>query len=76
MSYIDHNGEVLEVDDVIKEIEELLNRTDSGEQSVLSKEMMRELEISSLVTIRNGLLQKSGKEIEQNQEWLFGLVDS
>lgn len=76
MHYIDENGEVVEREELLREIELLLNRFGSGDESVLSEEIMRELEIKDLLGIRNRLIQKNGKEIEQNQEWLFGLVDS
>ncbi|MCE3047172.1 hypothetical protein [Helicobacter kayseriensis] len=76
MHYVDENGEVVEREELLREIEHLLNRLGSGDESVLSEEIMRELEIKDLLGIRNRLIQKNGKEIEQNQEWLFGLVDS
>lgn len=76
MHYVDENGEVVEREELLREIEHLLNRLGSGDESVLSEEIMRELEIKDLLGIRNRLIQKNGREIEQNQEWLFGLVDS
>lgn len=76
MQYIDSNGVVWEREEIIKEIETLLNRIDDKHPSILSKEMMQEVDIKTLGSIYEGLLEKSGKEIANNQEWLFGLVDS
>lgn len=76
MQYIDSNGVVWEREEIIKEIESLLNRIDDKRPSILSKEMMQEVDMKTLGSIYEGLLQKSGKEIANNKEWLFGLVDS
>lgn len=76
MQYIDSNGVVWEREEIIKEIESLLNRIDDKHPSILSKEMMQEVDIKTLGSIYEGLLQKSGKEIANNKEWLFGLVDN
>lgn len=76
MQYIDSNGVVWEREEIIKEIESLLNRIDDKHPSILSKEMMQEVDMKTLGSIYEGLLQKSGKEIANNKEWLFGLVDS
>lgn len=76
MQYIDSNGVVWEREEIIKEIETLLNRIDDKHPSILSKEMMQEVDMKTLGSIYEGLLQKSGKEIANNKEWLFGLVDS
>lgn len=76
MQYIDSNGVVWEREKIIKEIETLLNRIDDKHPSILSKEMMQEVDMKTLGSIYEGLLQKSGKEIANNKEWLFGLVDS
>lgn len=76
MQYIDSNGVVWEREDLLKEIESLLNRIDEKHPSTLSKEIMQEVDMKTLGSIYEGLLAKSGKEIANNQEWLFGLVDS
>lgn len=76
MQYIDSNGVVWKREEIIKEIESLLNRIDDKHPSILSKEMMQEVDMKTLGSIYEGLLQKSGKEIANNKEWLFGLVDS
>lgn len=76
MQYIDSNGVVWEREEIIKEIETLLNRIDDKHPSILSKEMMQEVDMKTLGSIYEGLLQKSGKEIANNKEWLFGLVDN
>lgn len=76
MQYIDSNGVVWEREEILKEIESLLNRVDDKHPSILSKEMMLEVDMKTLGSIYEGLLEKSGKEIANNQEWLFGLVDS
>lgn len=75
MQYVDENGEVFEREDLIKEIEVLLNRVDFKHPSLISREISKELDIQALVSIRNSLMQKSGNEIGQNKEWLFGLLD-
>lgn len=76
--YISKNGEVVDKDTLISEIESLLNNksalADSHlNQTLLSREIMSVLEIKELENIRDGLLHKQGKEIESNKEWLFGL---
>ena len=76
--YISKNGEVIDKDTLISEIESLLNNksvlADSHlNQTLLSREIMSVLEIEELENIRDGLLHKQGKEIESNKEWLFGL---
>ncbi|RDU53047.1 hypothetical protein CQA49_03635 [Helicobacter sp. MIT 00-7814] len=76
--YISKNGEVVDKDTLISEIESLLNNksalADSHlNQTLLSREIMSVLEIEELENIRDGLLHKQGKEIESNKEWLFGL---
>ncbi|RDU70120.1 hypothetical protein CQA62_01545 [Helicobacter cholecystus] len=76
MQYIDSNGVVWEREEILEEIESLLNRIDDKHPSILSKEMMREVDMKTLGSIYEGLFQKSGKEIINNQEWLFGLVDN
>lgn len=76
MQYIDSNGVVWEREEIIEEIQGLLNRIDDKHPSILSKEMMQEVDMKTLGSIYEGLLAKSGKEIANNQEWLFGLVDS
>ena len=76
MQFIDENGEVFERGALIKEIEDLLNRMDSKYQSVLAFEVVSELDLQSLISIRENLLKKSGEEIRENQEWLFSLVDA
>lgn len=76
MQYIDSYGVVWEREAILEEIETLLNAVDDKHPSVLSKEIMQEVDIKTLGSIYEGLLEKSGKEIANNQEWLFGLVDS
>lgn len=76
MQFVDENGEVFERETLIKEIEDLLNRMDSKHQSVLASEVVSELDLQSLISIRENLLKKSGEEIRENQEWLFSLVDA
>lgn len=76
MQYIDSYGVVWEREAILEEIETLLNAVDNKHPSVLSKEIMQEVDIKTLGSIYEGLLEKSGKEIANNQEWLFGLVDS
>lgn len=76
MQYIDSYGVVWERDAILEEIEALLNRVDNKHHSIISKEMMQEVDMKTLGSIYEGLLAKSGKEIANNQEWLFGLVDS
>lgn len=76
MQYIDSYGVVWERDAILEEIEALLNRVDDKHHSIISKEMMQEVDMKTLGSIYEGLLAKSGKEIANNQEWLFGLVDS
>lgn len=76
MQYIDSNGVVWEREEIIQEIQNLLNRIDDKHPSILSKEMMQEVDMKTLGSIYEGLLEKSGKEIANNKEWLFGLVDS
>ncbi len=76
MQFVDENGEVFEREALIKEIEDLLNRMDSKHQSVLASEVVSELDLQSLISIRENLLKKSGEEIRENQEWLFSLVDA
>lgn len=75
MQYVDERGEVFKREDLIKEIEALLNAVDSKHTSLISSEIAKELDIRSLISIREGLLQKKGNEICQNKEWLFGLLD-
>ena len=76
MQYIDSNGVVWERKEILEEIQSLLNRIDDKHPSILSKEIMAEVDIKTLGSIQESLLQKSGKEIANNQEWLFGLVDN
>lgn len=76
MQYIDSNGVVWQKSDILAEIESLLNRIDDKHPSVLSQEIMKDVDIKTLGSIYEGLLQKNGKEIANNQEWLFALVDS
>ncbi|WP_300222738.1 hypothetical protein [uncultured Helicobacter sp.] len=76
MQYIDSYGVVWEREAILEEIETLLNAVDDKHPSVLSKEIMQEVDMKTLGSIYEGLLEKSGKEIANNQEWLFGLVDS
>ena len=76
MQYIDSYGVVWEREAILEEIETLLNAVDDKHPSVLSKEIMQEVDIKTLGSIYERLLEKSGKEIANNQEWLFGLVDS
>ena len=76
MQYIDSYGVVWEREAILEEIEILLNAVDDKHPSVLSKEIMQEVDMKTLGSIYEGLLEKSGKEIANNQEWLFGLVDS
>lgn len=76
MQYIDTYGVVWEREAIINEIETLLNRIDDKHPSILSKEIMQEVDMKTLGSIYEGLLAKSGKEIANNQEWLFALVDS
>lgn len=75
MQYVDENGEVFQREDLLREIEILLNAVDTKHPSRISLEVSKELDIQSLVSIRKGLMQKSGNEIHQNKEWLFGLLD-
>lgn len=75
MQYIDEKEEVLKREDLIKEIEDLLNAVDTKHPSLISLEIAKELDMQSLLSIRKGLIQKKGKEIHQNKEWLFGLLD-
>lgn len=76
MQYIDSNGVVWGRKEILEEIQSLLNRIDDKHPSILSKEIMAEVDIKTLGSIHESLLQKSGKEIANNQEWLFGLVDN
>lgn len=76
MQYIDSYGVVWEREAILEEIETLLNAVDDKHPSVLSKEIMQEVDMKTLGSIYEGLLEKSGKEIANNQEWLFGLVDN
>ena len=76
MQYIDSYGVVWEREAIINEIESLLNRIDDKHHSIISKEIMQEVAMKTLGSIYEGLLAKSGKEIANNQEWLFALVDS
>ncbi|HIY44526.1 MAG TPA: hypothetical protein IAA23_05770 [Candidatus Helicobacter avistercoris] len=76
MQYIDSYGVVWEREAILEEIETLLNAVDDKHPSVLSKEIMQEVDMKTLGSIYERLLEKSGKEIANNQEWLFGLVDS
>lgn len=76
MQYIDNNGVVWEREELVEQIQSLLNRIDDKHPSILSQEMMQEVDMKTLGSIYEGLLQKSGKEIANNQEWLFGLVDN
>lgn len=76
MQYIDTYGVVWEREAIIEEIESLLNRIDDKHPSIISKEIMQEVDMKTLGSIYEGLLSKSGKEIANNQEWLFALVDS
>lgn len=76
MQYIDSYGVVWEREAILEEIETLLNAVDDKHPSVLSKEIMQEVDMKTLGSIYEGLLEKSGKEIANNQEWLFDLVDS
>lgn len=75
MQYIDSYGVVWERDAILEEIEALLNRVDNKHHSIISKEMMQEVDMKTLGSIYEGLFAKSGKEIINNQEWLFGLVN-
>lgn len=75
MQFIDQNGEVFKREDLIQEIETLLNSVDKKHPSSISLEVSKDLDIQSLFSIREMLMQKRGKEICQNKEWLFGLLD-
>lgn len=76
MQYVDSCGVIWEREAITKEIETLLNRIDDKHPSILSKEMLQEVDIKTLDSIYEGLLQKSGKEFAENREWLFGLIDN
>lgn len=76
--YISKNGEIIDKDTLISEIESLLNNKSAHlsshlNQTLLSRHIMNVLEIEELENIRDGLLHKQGKEIQSNKEWLFGL---
>ena len=71
MQYIDSYGVVWEREAILEEIETLLNAVDDKHPSVLSKEIMQEVDMKTLGSIYEGLLEKSGKEIANNQEWLY-----
>lgn len=75
MQYIDSCGVVWEREEILEQIQSLLNRIDDKHPSILSKEMMEAIDTKTLGSIYESLVQKSGKEIANNQEWLFGLVD-
>lgn len=75
MQYVDENGEVFTREELIKEIEVLLNCVDFKRPSSISLEISKELDIQSLISIRESLMRKSGNEISQNREWLYGLLD-
>lgn len=73
-SFINSYGEVVNKKDLIIEIESLLNRfSDSSPQSALSVNVMQSLDIQTLLSIRDNLLAKCGKELENNLEWLLSL---
>ncbi|WP_257875391.1 hypothetical protein [Helicobacter sp. 12S02232-10] len=75
-SMLNAYGEIVTKDGLIEEIESLLNRLeDSAQNTVLNAEMMKSLDIVSLNSIRNGLLQKCGNEVQANLEWLHSLKD-
>ncbi|MDO7252972.1 hypothetical protein [Helicobacter cappadocius] len=75
-NYITKNGEFITKEDLIIEIQSLLNRLKTSSDSTsLNIEMMKSLDVHSLTSIRDSLLQKCGKEIEFNLQWLHSLKD-
>lgn len=74
--YVNANGEIISKEDLINEIESLLNRLKgSPMETSLDVGMMKSLDIDSLTSIRDSLLQKCGKEIEINLQWLHSLKE-
>lgn len=73
-SFINSYGEVVNKQDLIIEIQSLLNRfSDSSPKSNININVMQSLEIQTLNSIRDSLLAKCGKELENNLEWLRSL---
>ncbi|ANV98093.1 hypothetical protein BBW65_04435 [Helicobacter enhydrae] len=75
LEYIDSNGEILTQDVLVERIHRLLNQFDDTHQSVISPEIVAHLDLNTLGAIYESLLARNGKEIQNNQEWLFSLVD-
>lgn len=79
MSYITKQGDIVEKQDLISEIESLLNTlpsTNADSRTTLSPAVMNALSCKDLEQIRDSLLHKQGHIVENNKEWLLGLVDS
>ncbi|PAF54229.1 hypothetical protein BKH42_01610 [Helicobacter sp. 13S00482-2] len=75
-SHINKNGEVINKEELIAEIQSFLNRLESSfTQTTLDVHMMKSLDIDSLTSIRDNLLQKCGNEIESNLQWLHSLKE-
>ncbi|PAF41920.1 hypothetical protein [Helicobacter sp. 11S02596-1] len=77
-TFINAYGEIVSKESLIEEIQALLNRLgekNTGQATILNVEMMRALDIASLNSIRDSLLQKCGNEVQANLEWLHSLKD-
>lgn len=75
-TYTTKNGELTTKQALITEIEQLLNLIPASSHTTLSSEVMAVLSCEDLESVRDSLLVKTQDVINQNRQWLLGLVDN
>lgn len=76
MEFVSKHGEIIDKDELIGQIESLLNALPNSTATHLNKNIMSELDMPTLLDIRDNLIQKQQNVLELNKQWLLNLVDS